>query len=685
MFNFSALSNLPHHATPFHDLKDVNYVDQLNALITKAFADIDAFVKSDKLTPKNTFNEIIVPLEAIQDSINYISNIYYSLYSADGTEEIKKQSEAFSEALTNFSSKFSLNSDIYQIVKRLKDNVDGGRLKFETEELAVLDKYYSSLVRNGAQLPPAQKVELEALDQELAKKYLKFSENLLKSTKQFKVHLTTKEEVSGIPDSTLNLMREVAKKQNQEGWVATLDSPIYVPILQRADNRALREQLVKAFATRATESDLDNRPVVKDILKLRLKRAQMLGYKSHADYILEKRMANSRAIVENFTTDLYEKSYQFAKMEFDRLVQKAKSEGIELKKWDAAYYSEKVKSELLSFNDETLKPYFPLPQVLDGLWKVANKLFNLTLTERSDLPTYHADVKCYEVNRTQNGKQEYIGLLYADFFTRDTKRAGAWMGSFLEQGQQFGGKHRPHVTMVCNFAPDSSEHPSLLSFQDVRTLFHEFGHALHGLLSHCEYRYVSGTNVYWDFVELPSQMMENWLLEKECLDLFAFHYQKKEKIPEALLSKMKAYQQFQAGLAMLRQLSFGHLDMQYHSVENEKDIPEDLEAFEREHLKKFSFMPPLPHECFAASFGHLFSDGGYAAGYYSYKWAEVLEADGFEEFKRAGIFNQTVAQRYVDSILSQGGRAHPLELFKKFVGRAPNAESLLKRSGLVAS
>jgi len=680
---FQQLSDLNLNATPFDKLKNFDYVQELETLTKDAFKQIELFTSEDLRNPKNSFNEIIIPLESLQDSLNYLSNIYYSLYSAEGTEDIRKQSEKFSDLLTHFSSKFNLNAQLFLAVKRLKMNVDSGKEKLSKEQHSVLEKYYSSFIRNGAQLSDKAKSELELLDQDLAKWQLKFSENLLKSTKNFKLNLKEQDDVAGIPESTLHLMQEVAKKQSLTGWTATLDAPIYIPIMQHAHNRSLREKISKAFLTRATESEFNNRPVVKEILKLRLKRAQILGYKTHADYVLEKRMANSKNTVEQFTEDLFQKSKKFAVGEFDRLKNKAKADGIDLQKWDVAYYTEKVKSELLSFNDETLRPYFPLPQVLDGLWLVANKLFQLTLKERKDLPAYHPDVKVYEVNRETSNGLQYIGLMYADFYTRDSKRSGAWMGSFLEQGIQFGKKLRPHVSIVCNFAPHSDQQPTLLSFQDVRTLFHEFGHALHGLLSDCEYRYVSGTNVYWDFVELPSQMMENWLLEKECLDLFAFHYQTKQKIPDELLKKMKSYQQFQASLAMMRQLSFGHLDMQYHSLESELNIPESLEEFEKEQLKKFSFFTPLEGECLAASFGHLFSDGGYAAGYYSYKWAEVLEADGFEEFKKEGIFNTNVAKRYVDCILSQGGKSLPIELFQNFVGRPPSTDSLLKRSGLI--
>ncbi|MDH4466643.1 MAG: M3 family metallopeptidase [Bacteriovoracaceae bacterium] len=683
MFTFENISTLDHQATPFHDLKNYSYVNALKNLIKQSQVFLEKFLQEDKQSPKNTFEEIILPFEKIQDSIGYLSNIFYSLYSAEGTEEIRSQSEEFSSLVTDFSSKFNMHPQLFEILKRLKSKVDKNETSINREQQTVLEKYYSTFVRNGSLLNDVDKLKLEKIDQDISQLQLKFSENLLKSTKSVKILLTDKSEVQGIPESILELMEAAAKKMSQTGWAATLDGPIYIPIMQHAHNRSLREKLAKAYLSRATSEEFNNRPIVKNILLLRMQRAQLLGYRSHADYILEKRMAKDKHTVIDFTEKLFTQSLPFAKEEFERLKNKAKSEGVDLQKWDTAYYSEKVKSELLNFNDESLRPYFPLPAVLEGLWVVASKLFSLKFKERKDLPTYHPQVQVYEVFHEKSHK--FIGLMYTDFYTRDSKRAGAWMGSFLEQGKQFDQMTRPHVSIVCNFAPHSDSRPSLLSFQDVRTLYHEFGHALHGLLTDCTYRIVSGTNVYWDFVELPSQLMENWLLEKECLDLFAAHYQTKEKIPQELLGKLKAYQQFQAGLAMMRQLSFGYLDMMYHSIESEKSIPEDLSAFEKQHLSKFSFMSPLDGECLGASFGHLFSDGGYAAGYYSYKWAEVLEADCFEEFKKQGIFHAPTAQKYVDCILSQGGKFLPIELFQKFMGRAPDTNSLLRRSGLIKS
>ncbi|MBT8261039.1 MAG: M3 family metallopeptidase, partial [Bacteroidia bacterium] len=563
-------------------------------------------------------------------------------------------------------------------IKSVYDSKDSRELT--TEQKTLLDKRYKSFSRNGANLPDIKKELLREIDKELSQLKLKFGENVLAETNKFELLITDENDLSGLPEGTKEAAKQLAEGITKDGWLITLDYPSYIPFMTYADNRTLRKKLSKAFGSKAFKNDdLDNQEIVLKIANLRHKRANLLGYKTHAHFVLEERMAKTPESVEKFLNELLEKAKPAAKKEFETLQKFAKEiDGInQLEKWDAAYYSEKLKQKLFSLDDEILKPYFKLENVINGAFTVANKLFDLNFDEIKTIDKYHEDVLTYKVTDS-NGN--LISIFYSDFFPRAGKRNGAWMTSYKPQYVKNGNEERPHVSIVCNFTKPTKSKPSLLTFNEVTTLFHEFGHALHGILANTTYPSLSGTSVYWDFVELPSQIMENWCYEKEALELFATHYETGEVIPMELIEKIKASATFHEGMQTLRQLSFGLLDMSWHS-KNPSNITsvkyQEVEAFGDTQL-----YPDIKENCMSTAFAHIFQ-GGYSSGYYSYKWAEVLDADAFEYFKKEGIFNKTVATKFKDNILSKGGTEDPMTLYKRFKGQEPKPEALLKRAGLL--
>jgi peptidyl-dipeptidase Dcp len=467
----------------------------------------------------------------------------------------------------------------------------------------------------------------------------------------------------------------------KEGWVFTLQYPSYVPFMTYASNRDLREKLAKAYAKRGyQENDNDNRQIVKDFARLRYERANLLGYATHADFVLEQRMASTPKVVENFLNDLLKHAKPAADKEMDELVAYAKKlDGIEeLQRWDYAYYSEKLKKEKFSIDDEMLKPYFELDKVIEGIFAVAKKLYGLNFKANADIPVYHSEVKAYEV---EDNDGKHVSVFYADFFPREGKRNGAWMTSFRGQKVVEGSEQRPHVSIVCNFTKPTETRPSLLTFNEVLTFFHEFGHALHGMLANGTYESLSGTHVYWDFVELPSQIMENWVFEKETLDIFARHYETGESIPTDLIQRIKDSANYMQGYQTVRQISFGRLDMAWHA--QDPRAVDDIAAFERQVGEETRLFPESKEDTsMSCGFSHIFA-GGYSAGYYSYKWAEVLDADAYEYFQENGIFDPKTAQSFKDNILSRGGSEHPMVLYKRFRGKEPSADALLRRAGLI--
>ena len=526
-----------------------------------------------------------------------------------------------------------------------------------------------------------EKKELRQIDQELSALSPQFSENVLKATNSFHIHITDKNELEGMPDSALKAASEEAESKGySSGWVFTLHAPSMVPLLKYCPTQKVREKVWKAYSSRAFDDEFDNSEFVKKIVSLRLKRAQLLGYKSHAEFVMEQRMAERTDKVVSFLERLIEVSKPAAEREFQELKNFAqKVDGVQdLKPWDQAYYSEKLKQSQFQFDEEAFRPYFKLENVIDGMFLHAEKLFNLQF-KKIELPVYHPDVDVYQVSYKDSG--DYVGLLYTDFFPRETKRGGAWMGTYRDQGLFEGSVKRPHAVIVCNFTKPTKDKPSLLTIQEVETLFHESGHALHGLLSQCQYRSTGGTNVKWDFVELPSQIFENWVSEKESLSLFAKHYETGEVIPEDLVKKLIEVKNFQAGLFSLRQLNYGTLDMKWHTIESEETIS-SVPDFEKLATEKTRLIDVIPGTNMSCSFSHIFA-GGYSAGYYSYKWAEVLDADAFEAFKESDLFDKKVASSFHDNILTRGGSEPPMDLYKRFRGREPDPDALLRRSGLL--
>jgi peptidyl-dipeptidase Dcp len=563
-------------------------------------------------------------------------------------------------------------------VKAVYDQKD--ELTLTPEQATLLDKKYKSFARNGALLSEDKKARLREIDTELAKLKLTFGENVLAETNNYELYITNEGDLKGLPEGAIEMARSLAESKAKEGWIFTLDFPSYLPFVTYADNRELRKEISIAAGKKAFQNnEFDNQKITLQIAKLRYERANLLGYETHAHFVLEERMAQHPDQVKTFLNDLLAKAKPAAEKELAQLTAFAKElDGIEqLEKWDGPYYSEKLKQKLFNLDDEILKPYFQLENVLQGAFTIANKLFGLTFKEIDTIEKYHADVQTFEV---VDDKNELVALFYADFFPRKGKRNGAWMTSFKPQYIQNGVNERPHISNVCNFTPPTPTKPSLLTFNEVTTLFHEFGHGLHGMLANTTYPSLSGTSVFWDFVELPSQMMENWCYEPEALALFAKHYETGEIIPQDYVEKIKESASFLEGMATLRQLSFGLLDMAFHST-NPTDIT-DIKAFEKAAFEGTSLYPDVAENCMSVSFSHIFQ-GGYSSGYYSYKWAEVLDADAFAYFQEKGIFNTEVATKFKDNILSKGGTEHPMTLYKRFRGQEPKPEALLKRAGLI--
>ncbi len=667
--------NTKHNTAPFSQIKIEDYVPAFQEGIALAKAEIDAIVNNPD---EPTFENTIVAMDFSGDILDRLSSIFFNLNSAETNDEMQKIAQEVSPWLSEFGNDIRLNAELFARVKTVYDQKES--LGLNPEQTTLLDKKYKSFSRNGANLPEDKKNKLREIDKELSKLSLQFGENVLAETNNFELHLTDEKDLSGLPEGTIEAARLLAKNQEKEGWIFTLDHPSYVPFLTYADNRELRKKMAIAFGAKGFQkNEFNNEEIVLKIVKLRHERANLLGYKTHAHFVLEERMAESPEKVFSFLNDLLAKAKPAAQKEFAELTAFAKElDGIEqLEKWDGAYYSEKLKQQLFNLDDEKLKPYFQLEKVLDGAFTVAKKLYGLTFTEVFDIDKYHEEVTTYEV---KDADGNLVSIFYADFFPRKGKRNGAWMTSFKSQYVKDGVNERPHISNVCNFTKPTETKPSLLTFNEVTTLFHEFGHGLHGMLANTVYPSLSGTSVYWDFVELPSQIMENWCYEPEALALFANHYETGEIIPIEYVQKIKESASFQEGLATLRQLSFGLLDMAWHG-QDPTNIT-DLKTFETEQFANTQLYPDVKENAMSTAFSHIFQ-GGYSSGYYSYKWAEVLDADAFEYFHENGIFNEEIAKKFKDNVLSKGGTEHPMTLYKRFRGQEPKPEALLKRAGLL--
>jgi len=663
-----------HNTAPFSQIKLEDYAAAFIENIASARAEIDAIANNHEAP---TFENTIVALDFSGEQLDRLSSIFFNLNSAETCDEMQKIAQEVSPLLTEFSNDVALNENLFKRVKAVYDQKDS--LTLTPEQTTLLDKKFKGFSRNGALLNEADKLVLREIDTELAKLKLTFGENVLAETNNYQLHITNEADLKGLPEGAKEMARSLAKSKELEGWVFTLDFPSYLPFVTYVENRELRKELAIAAGKKAFQNnEFDNKENVKRIVYLRHKRAKLLGYDSHSHFVLEERMAQNPEKVKTFLNDLLQKAKPAAQKEFAQLTAFAKElDGIEnLEKWDSAYYSEKLKQKLFSLDDEILKPYFQLEKVLQGAFIIAEKLFGITFKEVFDIDKYHEEVQTFEV---LDEKNNLVAVFYTDFFPRKGKRNGAWMTSYKSQAIKNGINDRPHVSIVCNFTPPTETKPSLLTFNEVTTLFHEFGHALHGMLANTTYPSLSGTSVYWDFVELPSQVMENWCYEPEALALFANHYETEEIIPQEYVEKIKESASFLEGLATLRQLSFGILDMTYHAVNQEIA---DVKAFEKQAMDTASLFPDVAENCMSVSFSHIFQ-GGYSSGYYSYKWAEVLDADAFAYFQEKGIFNKEVATKFKENVLSKGGTELPMELYKRFRGQEPNADALLKRAGLV--
>lgn len=670
------------NTAPFSLVKEEHFEPAFEQAITIAKAEIDAIVATEDAP---NFENTIEALDKAGELLGTISSIFFNLNSAETNDEIQRIAREVSPKLSQFGNDVTLNEELFARVKSVYNQKDS--LELNEEQKTLLDKNYKRFSRNGANLNDDAKEKLRAIDQELAQLTLKFGENVLAATNAYELHITDASRLHGLPDSALEAAQELAQSKDKDGYLFTLDYPSYIPLITYASDRALREEVSKAFGSRAYKDDFDNSETVLKIARLRYDRAQLLGYETHAHFVLEERMALTPEKVAAFSNDILTKAKPAAEREFKELQNFAialssKSDDLEtihkLEKWDSAFYAEKLKQQLFSLDDELLKPYFKLENVINGVFEIAQRLYGLTFEKTTAVDRYHEDVMTYVV---KNEDGSLNSVLYADFFPRKGKRNGAWMTSYKDQWLDETKNSRPHISIVCNFTKPTKSKPSLLTFNEVTTLFHEMGHALHGMLANTRYRSLSGTSVYWDFVELPSQVLENWCYEKEALELFARHYETNEVIPQEYIQKIKDAATFNEGLGTMRQLSFGMLDMHWHAV-NPHGI-EDVKSYEQDIFKQTDLYPDVASSCMSTAFSHIFQ-GGYSAGYYSYKWAEVLDADAFELFKEKGIFDRETATSFKDHVLSKGGTENPMLLYKRFRGSEPNTDALLKRAGLIS-
>ena len=661
----------PFESAPFSKIKTEHFIPALKHSIDLALDEIDTVLKN---TATPSFENTLEALENCGNLIGRNSSLLFNLNSAETSDTLQKVAQEAAPLLTAFQNDIRLNETLFKRIKFVYEKEN--RALLSPEQLTLLEKEYKGFVRNGALLDSNAKKKLRGIDTALAQLSLSFGEHVLADTQAYQLHIEKEEDLKGLPDNSKEMAQQLAEQKGLKGWVFTLDYPSYIPFITYLDDRELRRKMSLAFGQRGfRENDNNNSKIILRIIELRKKRAKLLGYESHTSFVLEERMASSEKNVNNFLEDLYQKAFPAAKKEWEELVNYAKKNLNldQIEKWDIAYVSEKIKQAQLDLDEQLLKPYFSLEKVKLGLFEIVSKLYGLSFKKSKDIQVYHNEVEVYEVF---NSHGHFHALLYTDFFPREGKRNGAWMTSYRSQKKG----QRPHVSIVCNFSKPTASLPSLLTFQEVTTLFHEFGHALHGILSETTYRALSGTSVYWDFVELPSQIMENWCYEKKALKLFAKHYKTNEIIPMEYIKKIEKVAHFQQGLQTLRQLGFAFLDISYHN--KKANEIKDVKKHEKEILGRIQFLGDYPENCTSTAFSHIFQ-GGYSAGYYSYKWAEVPDADAFELFLDKGVFDLKTSKSFKENILSKGGTEHPMILYKKFRGKAPSPKALLKRAGLV--
>lgn len=667
----------PFGTPPFHLIRTEHFKPAIVEAITMAKVEISTI--SDN-PDEPTFENTIAALDRAGDKLGRVTSVLFNLNSAETNKEFQSAAQEVSPLLTSFSNDITLNEKLFRRIKSLYNARDTADLT--TEQNMLLEMKFRNFILGGAGLKDEEKKRFREISEELSTLSLKFEENVLEETNSFELHITDKNDLAGLPDGLIEMAGIEAEKLKKEGWIFTLHYPSYVPFLQYSKQRNLREKMLKAYSSRAFRgNDYDNRNIVKIIVNLRLEIAKMLGFSNCAEMILGDRMADSPFKVNKFLDELYNASKPAAKKDYDNVLSFAKGMGHNgpLERWDWAYYSEKLKKDKFNFDDEILKPYFSLEKVQNAIFGLAGNLYGLKFIENNNIPVYHPEVKTMEV-LDKNGA--FLAILYIDFFPRPGKNGGAWMTSYRDQRNENGKDIRPLISIVSNFTRPTDTRPSLLSFNEVTTFLHEFGHSLHGMLTKCTYESLSGTNVARDFVELPSQFMENFAYEKEWLESWATHYITGEKIPFDIIKKIKEASTFNEGYACYRQLSFGFLDMAWHTVTN--PVGKEIEDFESAAMEKTELFPEIEGSNMSASFGHIFG-GGYASGYYGYKWAEVLDADAFKHFEETGIFNQETAESFRKNILEKGGTEKPLNLYINFRGKEPTIDALLERSGLKKS
>jgi peptidyl-dipeptidase Dcp len=664
----------PHEAAPFDKIENGHFLPAFKEAIKQGEAEVEA-IKNNSATP--TFENTVVALDEAGRLLGRTAGIFFNLLSSETSDELQSLAQEVSPMLTKYQNDISLDPVLFERIKAVYATKD--QLDLSVEQSTLLENSYVGFVRQGANLSETDKEKFREISTELSKLSLTFGENVLKETNNYELLITDKSKLAGLPEGALEAAAGRAKAKDKDGWLFDISMPSYTPFMKYIDNRDLRKELYLAYGSKSFKGDeLDNQNNVKRIAELRLETAKLLGYSNYADYVLERRMAMNPDGVYGLLNDLYEASYKVAleeKAEIQKYAEKSGFDG-EIMPWDWSYYSEKLKVEKFDLNDEMLKPYFELGNVVDGVFGLATELYGITFKENKDIPVYNEEVTAYEVFDADGS---FLSVFYTDFHPRKGKQGGAWMNDFKGQWIENGVDSRPHVTIVMNFTRPTESKPALLTFDEVETFLHEFGHALHGMLANSTYSSLSGTSVYRDFVELPSQIMENWAVEKDFLDRFAKHYKTGKTIPAELVEKIVASQNYLAGYLSVRQLSFGYLDMAWHTLE--QPFTGSVKDFEEQAWKKVQIFPVIDESCMSTQFGHLFA-GGYAAGYYGYKWAEVLDADAFSLFKEKGLFSKEVAAAFRENILEKGGTEHPMVLYKRFRGQEPTVDALLDRSGL---
>lgn len=666
--------NTPHDTAPFDRLRLEDYKEGVLEGMRRQNEEIRQIAENPAAPD---FENTIVALENSGALLDRVCNVFFNLLSAETSDKMEELAQELSPLLSEHSNNIHQNEKLFARVKAVKDS----NPVLSPEQRMLLDTEYIGFVRSGATLQGEKRERFRAITMELSKLALQFSQNNLKDTNDFQLHLTEKAEVAGLPESALDAAALEAKKRGLKGWVITLHAPSYGPFMMYAERRDLREKLYRAYNTLGVKGNTyDNREIVRKIVNLRMELAQLLGYRTYADYVLKRRMAGDVKHVYKLLDDLLDAYLPQAKeevREVERLARETEGDGFKLMPWDFGYYSHKLKLKKYNLDPEMLRPYFELSRVKKGVFGLATKLYGITFRENKAIPVYNPEVTAYEVYDKDGS---FLAVLYADFHPRESKRSGAWMTSYKEQWKTKDGVNsRPHVSVTMNLTKPTEDKPALLTLGEVETFLHEFGHSLHGMFANTTYEGLSGTNVFWDFVELPSQFMENFAMEKDFLHTFAVHYKTGEPLPDELIDRIIRSRNFNVAYACVRQVSFGLLDMAYYT--RTEPLTEDIEQFEQEAWKRAQVMPHVPGTCMSTQFSHIMA-GGYAAGYYSYKWAEVLDADAFSVFKANGVFDRVTAQRFRDEVLSKGGTEDPMTLYKRFRGEEPTIDALLKRNGI---